>query len=221
LEETIAKNSPTLNKESDYQRVSRISKLPLYLPIQFVRFFWKQAKNESGGTKQQALKILRVCLKFQLFFLLSLLSLLSFSLIQPVSFPARLDIYDLCSDSLKAKIEPRRTQIREEEDAKLKLKKPGEKTEEGTTMETNQPTEITENDSGLYDLLGVITHKGRAADGGHYVAWVRHAPNLWLKYDDDTVTSVREDEVLALDGKKGGDWHLAYMCIYASRGLLK
>jgi ubiquitin carboxyl-terminal hydrolase 14 len=34
----------------------------------------------------------------------------------------------------------------------------------------------------------------------------------WLKYDDDLVTEVKIDEILGLRG--GGDWHMAYYCIY-------
>jgi ubiquitin carboxyl-terminal hydrolase 14 len=34
----------------------------------------------------------------------------------------------------------------------------------------------------------------------------------WLKYDDDIVTVVKTEDILALRG--GGDWHMAYYCIY-------
>lgn len=27
--------------------------------------------------------------------------------------------------------------------------------------------------TGVYDLVAVLTHKGRSADSGHYVAWVK------------------------------------------------
>ena len=27
--------------------------------------------------------------------------------------------------------------------------------------------------TGIYDLVSVLTHKGRSADSGHYVAWVK------------------------------------------------
>jgi ubiquitin carboxyl-terminal hydrolase 14 len=27
-------------------------------------------------------------------------------------------------------------------------------------------------DTGNYELIAIVTHKGRSADGGHYVAWV-------------------------------------------------
>lgn len=33
--------------------------------------------------------------------------------------------------------------------------------------------------TGIYDLVAVLTHKGRSADSGHYVAWVKQE-NGWF-----------------------------------------
>lgn len=33
---------------------------------------------------------------------------------------------------------------------------------------------------GNYELYGLVTHKGRSADGGHYVGWVRQEGSDWL-----------------------------------------
>lgn len=30
-----------------------------------------------------------------------------------------------------------------------------------------------ENDTALYELTAVVSHRGRDADGGHYVAWIK------------------------------------------------
>ena len=67
-------------------------------------------------------------------------------------------------------------------------------------------------DTGHYQLIAVVTHKGRSADGGHYVGWVHQSGDDWFQYDDDIVSTVKTDEILALRG--GGDWHTAYLCIY-------
>lgn len=32
---------------------------------------------------------------------------------------------------------------------------------------------VLDNDTGLYELIAVVSHQGRSADGGHYVAWVK------------------------------------------------
>jgi uncharacterized UBP type Zn finger protein len=33
---------------------------------------------------------------------------------------------------------------------------------------------------GNYELFAIVTHKGRFADGGHYMAWVRQEGDNWL-----------------------------------------
>ncbi len=67
-------------------------------------------------------------------------------------------------------------------------------------------------DTGTYQLIGVVTHKGRSADGGHYIGWVHASGDEWFKCDDDIVTVVKTEDVLALKG--GGDWHTAYLNLY-------
>jgi ubiquitin carboxyl-terminal hydrolase 14 len=56
---SVTKHSDTLNRDAVYQKVSRISHLPGYLVVHFVRFFYKQA-NVSAGTRAGKAKILRV-----------------------------------------------------------------------------------------------------------------------------------------------------------------
>lgn len=66
--------------------------------------------------------------------------------------------------------------------------------------------------TGKYELIGVLTHKGRSADSGHYTAWVKQSDDSWVLFDDDTLVPKKSDEILALSG--GGDWHMAYMLLY-------
>lgn len=35
-------------------------------------------------------------------------------------------------------------------------------------------------DTGSYEIIGVVTHKGRSADGGHYVGWIHASGDDWL-----------------------------------------
>ncbi len=35
-------------------------------------------------------------------------------------------------------------------------------------------TDIGSNNSGFYELLAVLTHKGRSSSSGHYLGWVKH-----------------------------------------------
>ena len=49
--------------------------------------------------------------------------------------------------------------------------------------------------------------------------WVRQKGDTWLMCDDDEVSPVHEEDVLKLSG--GGDWHTAYLLLYAPRRLPK
>jgi ubiquitin carboxyl-terminal hydrolase 14 len=42
---------------------------------------------------------------------------------------------------------------------------------------------------GQYELFSIVTHKGRSANGGHYIGWAKKAKfsDQWYKFDDDTV----------------------------------
>lgn len=66
--------------------------------------------------------------------------------------------------------------------------------------------------TGKYELTGVLTHKGRSADSGHYVSWVKQHDGSWVLFDDDELLMKKDEDVLALCG--GGDWHMAYLLLY-------
>jgi ubiquitin carboxyl-terminal hydrolase 14 len=99
----IEKFSETLQRNAIYKKSSKVNKLPSYLCVQFVRFYWKKESN-VGGTKAGKAKILR-----------------------SVSFPKVFDIYNHCSDELKKSLDLGRefeAKLRAEEDsAKLEGKR--------------------------------------------------------------------------------------------------
>jgi len=72
---------------------------------------------------------------------------------------------------------------------------------------------------GLYELYGVVTHKGRSADGGHYMGWVKaegtESDDDWFVFDDDEVSPCKTEDVLKLKG--GGDWHMSYLNFYRAK----
>ncbi|KAI3436202.1 hypothetical protein D9Q98_002256 [Chlorella vulgaris] len=74
------------------------------------------------------------------------------------------------------------------------------------------PVDFAGQLTGKYELIGVLTHKGRSADSGHYVSWVKQEDGSWIQFDDDKMIPRKEEEVLTLSG--GGDWHMAYMLLY-------
>lgn len=204
LTETIEKMSDQLGRSVKWTRSSQMKTLPPFLIVQFVRFFWKP--NE--GVKA---KILR-----------------------KVTFPLLLDVFEFCSDELKQELTPHRDAAilkRGIEDETSESPKAQDSTASdaqvsgqtsGETSAAAGPTSTSTSDKGAvealtghYELCAVLTHKGRAADSGHYVAWVKDSGPRWHRFDDDKVTVHTEEEVKKLSG--GGDWHMAYMCLYRAK----
>ncbi|QIW99967.1 hypothetical protein AMS68_005485 [Peltaster fructicola] len=257
LDEKIEKRSPTLGRDAMYTKTSRITRLPKYLPIHFVRFFWRRDTSKKA-------KILR-----------------------KVTFQHEIDALEFCADSLREKLVPIRDAIREvrkeEEDierAKKKRKRNAQEQEEaartggkvltdeplqkrkekedkknadGDTEMTNGESEVfktdaerdaeavasvkaakekllslvspemakdsTANQTGLYELRGLITHQGASADSGHYTAYVKKtAPpgkaedGKWWWFNDDKVSEVEHEKIETLSG--GGETHSALILLY-------
>jgi ubiquitin carboxyl-terminal hydrolase 14 len=254
LEEQIEKQSPTLNRNALYTKRSRISRLPKYLTVHFVRFFWKRETQKKA-------KIMR-----------------------KVTFPAELDVVEFCTEELRKQLVPVRDKVREirkdevdiersrkrqklsvqqEEEHKKEVEETGgsmepmqkkQKAAEAkgktgdkdgdTAMEENFKTDAEHeaekiealriakqelydllkqngpdngtNQSGLYELRGVITHQGASADSGHYTAYVkqqerkpdnaqsggkrREEDGKWWWFNDDKVTEVEAEKIETLAG---------------------
>ncbi|KAH0785968.1 ubiquitin carboxyl-terminal hydrolase 14 [Histomonas meleagridis] len=65
--------------------------------------------------------------------------------------------------------------------------------------------------AGCYNLKAIITHKGRSANSGHYIAHVK-VNDQWICFDDEKVSVVDENKILMLNG--GADWHCSYLLVY-------
>lgn len=175
--------------EANFTRVSQLRQLPEYLFIHMVRFSWR---NDI----QKKAKILK-----------------------PISFPIVLDTSLVETEALKTAQKPQREAIRERRDREMERRR-RPRTERGETapaepaVEPEQVPLTLENESGYYELCGVISHKGRSADGGHYVYWGKKG-SAWLIYDDEHVAAVSEEDVKRLRGV--GEAHIAYVLLYRSR----
>ena len=92
----------------------------------------------------------------------------------------------------------------------------GAKEAAGAGAGADDDTEFTPM-SGQYDLISAVTHKGRDADGGHYVGWVnnKNKEEEWILFDDDTLSTCDIEDIKKLAG--GGDWHTAYLLLYKAR----
>ena len=259
LEEQMEKTSPVLGRDAVYTKKSRISRLPKYLTVHFVRFFWKKEAQKKA-------KIMR-----------------------KVTFPQELDVVEFCTDHLRSLLIPVRDKVREvrkdEEDVERakkrqkrihdkaaadaaagitdsvsESKKADEKKDEkkkpadgDTPMEdvvyktdaevdAERAAAILEakkelhalispelgadtNQSGLYELRGVVTHQGASADSGHYTSYVKKLGPLdpktgkrgeedgnWWWFNDDKVSEVDAEKILTLSG--GGESHSALILLY-------
>lgn len=76
LMEQIEMSCPNSTELSKHTCTSKLSRLPPYLTVHFIRFFWKKVEKVKA-------KILR-----------------------RVSFPMMLDVYSLCDDSLQSQLKP-------------------------------------------------------------------------------------------------------------------
>ena len=83
LEEKLEKISPVLGRDAVYTKKSKISRLPKYLTVHFVRFFWKREAQKKA-------KIMR-----------------------KVTFPHELDVVEFCTDELRKMLVPVRDKVRE------------------------------------------------------------------------------------------------------------
>ena len=83
MEEKIEKKSAILDRDASYTKTSRVSRLPKYLTVHFVRFFWKREAGKKA-------KIMR-----------------------KVTFPSELDTVEFCTDTLRKQLVPVRDKVRE------------------------------------------------------------------------------------------------------------
>ncbi|KAJ2960553.1 hypothetical protein NQZ79_g4151 [Umbelopsis isabellina] len=227
LKQDIEKHSATLDRTAQYQKISKVSRLPKYLVVHFIRFFWKPSERVRA-------KILR-----------------------KVKFPLDWDATELCTEELQNKYSKVKAKLREVEDSKLEQERETKKRKmkeevEGDSADKDAPKETAStpqestsaamdtdpkkdsvdwsqyvdeslaNDAGVnvtgqYELCSVLTHVGRSADSGHYISWVKKGANEWLKYDDDKVSIVKDEDIQRLDG--GGDWPMAYIVLYRAKQL--
>ena len=65
---------------------------------------------------------------------------------------------------------------------------------------------------GNYELVSLVSHKGRSADSGHYMGWSKEGDDDWFCFDDDDVQACKNEHVIELKG--GGDYDMAYLCFY-------
>ena len=163
----LEKRSEILGRDANWTKTSKINRLPKYLVVHFVRFYWKRDTNKKA-------KILR-----------------------KVKFPMELDATEFCTEELKKKTLPVRDALREvrkkfeEEErarkkARLQAEVDGKEVDKASSdemhvdeidpealIDASLKEDVGSNPTGLYELAGVMTHAGSNADSGHWQAWTK------------------------------------------------
>ncbi|ORX34345.1 CNG04540-like protein [Kockovaella imperatae] len=206
FDERIEKRSSALGRTALYDQHTKLSRLPAYLAVHLVRFYWRRDIGKKA-------KIMR-----------------------KVVFPDRLDLLDLVTDDYRARIQTVHHAAREiiqNRDARGAALRKRDANISGGDEETslreeerrrldgiissNVGVDVGANPTAIYELCGMITHKGASSDSGHYIAWTRNASQetdskTWDQFDDDKVTPVDSAKVLSLNG--GGEASVAYILLY-------
>jgi ubiquitin carboxyl-terminal hydrolase 14 len=223
LKEHIEKNSPSLGRNAQYEKKSALASLPPYLICQFARFGFKGA-NEWAGTGASKVKLIR-----------------------NIKFSPTLDLYDCATDDLKTQLSSARLKKKEQDDARMEADKKRllaendsalnkgsssstaaagdvEMKSEDVEMKDASAVGVEVVDTGYYELVGIISHKGRTADGGHYVGWTlkkkadkEDKDDQWICYDDETTSQWNWKDItgVSMDLMGGkADTQISYINIY-------
>ena len=236
----IEKRSEVLGRDAVWTRKQRIARLPPIIVVQFGRFYWKATPDsqDHAGVKCKVMKPVAFS---------STLDVYEFCTegVQKVLKVSRdkalAEEEDRINKKLKGSKDGEDTKMEDaEEAAKDGEAKKGDAEEDeelqkalAMSMEEALPPVgpgLPSNFQGVYELFAVVTHKGRDADGGHYLGWVKADSNHgevkkiadtdeqnedWFVFDDDEVSPCKTEDVLKLKG--GGDWHMSYLNFYRAK----
>ena len=217
--ETIEKYNDTLQSNTEYEISRTITRLPKYLTVHFMRFFWRRDTQKKS-------KILR---RVQFPFELDLAEMLDSSIkndkvaVRDKIRQIEKDQDELIRDFKKSKKSSGLNPTEQEEEDQMKIESIKSKFRDdlSSALPGMSLDSTTENPSSVYQLGAVITHAGSSADSGHYQAYVRDPKDIegirWWKFNDDKVSEVSREKVETLAG--GGEADSALILIYKGVGL--
>jgi ubiquitin carboxyl-terminal hydrolase 14 len=207
----VTMRSAALGRDALWARKSRIVRLPKYLCVQMMRFFFKRADadaNDRGGAAGVPCKVLKA-----------------------VSFPTeKFDVLPYCTPGLVALLSARRAAALKAEDERRAAEAKGAAPAAaagggggggggGAPAAAPAPDAAAANPAdalgpgvpadfeGYYDLTACVVHRGRDSASGHYIAFSRRDcsnDGAWNVFDDDEVSG-SSSEVIRDRLKGGGD----------------
>eukprot|EP00978_Attheya_sp_CCMP212_P034082 scaffold141125_cov50-Attheya_sp.AAC.1 len=249
----VEKHSEALGRDAVWTRKQRIARLPPVLVVQFGRFYWKETPDSQDHTGVKC-KVMKP-VTFQ-----GTLDAYEFCSedVQKVLKVSRDKFAKEEEERVNAKLMAKEAASASVDATAEEAPKPMETEEAPKPMETEEAVDEDESAAlqaalamsmkpeevdlppvgpglpaefqGIYELFAVVTHKGRDADGGHYMSWVKadhnngeaqtiadtdEANEDWFVFDDDEVSPCKTEDVLKLKG--GGDWHMSYLNFYRAK----
>ncbi|KAJ3559695.1 hypothetical protein NM688_g182 [Phlebia brevispora] len=270
LDEKIEKMSPSLGRNALYTAHSRLSRLPSYLTVHMVRFAWRQDINKKAKimrrvkfpTEFDAVDLVTDELKEKLLPVSRKLKGVEKERAErrkvrkrtkiAVKKDTDVEMADATAQGSSAGASnPTPTEPAASEEDKGKEVAGAELEDESVYREKevkelealvdpSLKADIGSSVSGLYDLVAIVTHKGAAADAGHYMAFVKksvfHPVNYgkvegdtkdagldeddedWYKFDDNKVSIFPKEKLETLAG--GGEDSAAYVLLALRAALL-
>ncbi|TFK96927.1 hypothetical protein BDV98DRAFT_575421 [Pterulicium gracile] len=191
LTQSVTKRSPSLGREATYTQTSRLTRLPKYLTVHMVRFAWKADINKRA-------KIMKRVKFPEVYDATELASDELKSKLEPVANRLK-DLEKARAERRKVR---KRTKASKESAAKpaapsgdvemgdastaaeQQVEEGGELSPEGVYREkegkelealvhADLKTDVGCSEHGLYELVAIVTHKGAAANSGHYIGFVK------------------------------------------------
>jgi ubiquitin carboxyl-terminal hydrolase 14 len=260
----LEKYSDALGRNAQWTRTQRIARLPPYLVVQFGRFYWKATPDSQDHTGVKC-KVMKPVGFQSVLDVYDFCTDDVKRVLKVARDKARQEEEDRVVKKLKgegeggesdeskkdANVDPNTavaaTTAMDTEEEVVEGKEEDEELDDelkaalAMSIEPEQPPPVgpglPSDFRGLYELFAVVTHKGRDADGGHYMGWVK-ADNSdtrkdnsnskrekiadtdednddWFVFDDDEVSPCKTEDVLKLKG--GGDWHMSYLNFYRAK----
>ncbi|KAJ3504728.1 hypothetical protein NLJ89_g7782 [Agrocybe chaxingu] len=196
LDTTLEKNSPSLGRQAKYTQTSRMSRLPTYLTVHMVRFAWREDINKKAKIMRKvkfplefdALDIATEELRTKLLPASRKLKDIekerserrkvrkkTKSVVVPSSIPpslANATGTTIRSRRLREKRSKKEAAAAAELEDELVYRQ-REAEEMDKVIDEDVKKDIGSSTTGLYGLVAIITHKGAAADAGHYMGYVK------------------------------------------------
>ncbi|KAF9468278.1 hypothetical protein BDZ94DRAFT_1183855 [Collybia nuda] len=271
LDQKVEKTSPTLGRQAVYTQQSRVTRLPGYLVVHMVRFSWRQDIMKKAKIMRKvkfplefdALDLATEDLKTKLLPVSRRLKEVEKERAERRKVRKRTKVAAPAPSNSTPAAAPAGevggdVTMGDETVPETKTTAGGELEAESVyrakelaelegLLSDDVRKDIGCSGSGLYDLVAIVTHKGAAADAGHYMSFVKktvfhpskHGPGSsdseateagavprlelddddedWYKFDDDKVSVFPKEKLSTLDG--GGEDSSAYVLVYKTKSL--